>query len=84
MLLVITLLAAPASAQEFVSTAGTIEIEQVAPVTEIDFDEYALFGEFVGPDTKMVTDRPRPVFNPLIRLRTSFGGEMVRSLDTMK
>ena len=52
--------------------------------TEIDFEGVDITGELIKPQGKLVLDRRKATFNPLIRLRTNFDTEMKESTDEIK
>jgi hypothetical protein len=52
--------------------------------TVIDFDAIDVEGELVKPEEKLLTERDRARFNPLIRLRENFDVEMKQSVDEVK
>ena len=49
--------------------------------TEIDFEGVDIIGELVKPSGKLLLDRKKAKFNPLIRMRSNFDEEMKDSVD---
>ena len=49
--------------------------------TEIDFEGVDIIGELVKPSGKLLLDRRKAKFNPLIRMRSNFDKEMKDSVD---
>jgi len=49
--------------------------------TEIDFEGVDIIGELVKPSGKLLLDRKKAKFNPLIRMRSNFDKEMKDSVD---
>ena len=47
--------------------------------TEIDFEGVDVVGELVKPAGKLLINRRKASFNPLIQLRKNFDQEMIRS-----
>jgi hypothetical protein len=52
--------------------------------TEIDFEGVDIIGELVKPSGKLLLDRKKAKFNPLIRMRSNFDKEMKDSVDEIK
>lgn len=84
MLLALSLFAQPAHAQEEVEPVRETREVKYRQRTEIEFDGITLEGKLAGPDVNLVGERARPIFNPLIELRTSFQSEMAQSVDAVK
>ena len=54
-------------------------------VTTHDFsDGVSVTGKRVGPDGIDIVEYPRPVFNPLVKVRLDFNTEMQYSVDEVK
>ena len=82
------LLFAPAAlAQEALPLPGGDDLPddvRYADRTEIDFETVDVRAGIVGPDGKIVRERPKAKFNPLIRVRDDFRAEMNASIDAVK
>ncbi|MEQ1506003.1 MAG: hypothetical protein ABMB14_27475 [Myxococcota bacterium] len=52
--------------------------------TEVEFEGLKVDGEVIGPGTSLLTERPRPLFNPLIHLREDWNAELKASIDEIK
>jgi hypothetical protein len=55
-----------------------------AEETYIEFGYTRVDGKLVGPDGKIVVERPKAEFNPMIKLRTDFQPEMDSSVDSVR
>jgi hypothetical protein len=53
-------------------------------VTEIDMGGVNVSATIVGPDGALINQRPKPQFNPMIKLRKDFDSEMERSVDEVR
>lgn len=64
----------------------TIELQTIRykEREELIFDSVEVYGEIVKPSTKFIVTPSRQRFNPLIKIRSSFDGEMATSVDQVK
>ena len=53
-------------------------------VVHLDLDGAEVTATVTRPSVKWIGERPRPQFNPLIRLRTEFVAEMRDSIDEVR
>lgn len=58
--------------------------EQYKKKTVIDFDEVLLEGELKKPAGAMITERGEMKFDTMIKVRTNFEKEMLKSVDVLK
>jgi len=52
--------------------------------TEIDFEGVEIDGQLVKPSGMLITEKNKPKFNPLIKLRQDFNPEMSMSINEIK
>ena len=52
--------------------------------TEIDFEEVNIEGVNKKPQQALISETSRAIFNPLIKIRTSWGEEMEYSIDQIE
>ena len=65
-----------------VSASGvTMGQEARQDVTEYEFEDTNLIGELIGIDDGLITIRPQPRERSLIRVRTHFVPEMLKSVE---
>jgi hypothetical protein len=53
-------------------------------VTVIDMGDLNVSATIQGPDGVLVNQRPKPKFNPLIKLRKNFDTEVEQSIDEVR
>ena len=53
-------------------------------VTTIDMGDLNVSATVQGPDSVLVNQRPKPQFNPMIKLRKDFDDEMTWSVDAVR
>ena len=57
---------------------------QYKKITEIELDTVSLDAAVVKPNLAAINESPRPVFNPMIQLRTDFNKEMQDSINEIR
>lgn len=57
---------------------------QYKNVTEIDFEDLEIEGSLQRPENKLIVDRKKASFNPLINLRQDWNEEMSQSVNEIK
>jgi hypothetical protein len=86
-LLIATLLAAPAFAQDAGKTAPKVIQEAdkvvVRKRTVIDFNDVTVEGELTKPEGSYLLNRNKTRFQSLIRLRDNFNPELQKSADNL-
>ena len=79
---IITLLSTLLTLPAFAGDDETVEAQYKA-VTEIDMGSIDLTATLIKPEVASISESKRPVFAPMIHLRTDFKHEMRESLLTL-
>ena len=67
-----TLLVAAAMTQSAAFAQNGDSMIQYEKITELEFGEQSISAPITAPDHTLITESPRPRFNPMIRIRADF------------